>query len=134
MPQIPPVCTGPDLPFDLESDPDKTLYVPIGAGTAYQTAWGWSDFKNIVETDFAFLLGKDEMDADQCNGNIEITATDGCIEITSPELRQGSYIISTVDGRTIATGDLQQRQTMISVPQGLYVVNAANTTRKVAVY
>ena len=45
-----------------DTDPNKTLYVPIGSAEAYRAAWGWSDFKNIVETDFAFLSGKDEME------------------------------------------------------------------------
>lgn len=134
LPQNPPLCTGPEPPFDIESDPDKTLYVPMGTSEAYRAAWGWSDFKNIVETDFAFLSGKGEMETDMRDASIDITTSDGCIEINASGRRYGRYIVSTMDGRIIAAGDIKQSKTTINITQGLYVVSAANATRKVAVH
>lgn len=130
----PPTCIHPRLPFTTFPEEGNTLYVPIGSAEAYRAAWGWSDFKNIVETDFAFLSGKDEMETDTRDGSIDITTSDGCIEINASGRRYGRYIISTMDGRIIAAGDIKQSKTTINVTQGLYVVSAANTTRKVAVH
>lgn len=130
----PPTCIHPRLPFTTFPEEGNTLYVPIGSAEAYRAAWGWSDFKNIVETDFAFLSGKDEMETDTRDGSIDITTSDGCIEINASRRRYGRYIISTMDGRIIAAGDIKQSKTTINVTQGLYVVSAANATRKVAVH
>lgn len=131
---IPPVCLHPNLPFMTYPEEGNTLYVPVGSGEAYRAAWGWSSFMNIVETDFAFMSGKDEMETDTRDGSIDITTSDGCIEINASGRRYGRYIISTMDGRIIAAGDIKQSKTTINVTQGLYVVSAANATRKVAVH
>lgn len=131
---IPPTCLHPRLPFSTYPEEGNTLYVPMGTSEAYRAAWGWNDFKNIVETDFAFLSGKDEMETDTRDGSIDITTSDGCIEINASGRRYGRYIISTMDGRIIAAGDIKQSKTTINVTQGLYIVSAANATRKVAVH
>ena len=93
-----------------------------------------SSVKEIGSDCFAFMSGKDEMETDTRDGSIDITTSDGCIEINASGRRYGRYIISTMDGRIIAAGDIKQSKTTINVTQGLYVVSAANATRKVAVH
>ncbi len=55
MAETPPVCErdqeGSNEPFTVETMTEATLFVPVGTAGKYRGQWGWSSFRNIVETD-----------------------------------------------------------------------------------
>ena len=73
---VPPECepsnfypnTGPFGTYDDPNwhgmSPDTPLYVPKGTGDLYRSTWGWSYFKNIIETDDFPSLSVSGIDVD----------------------------------------------------------------------
>lgn len=111
-----------DFNFKVE---EKTLYVPKGAYMAYWLADGWCNFGSIVESDMQ-------------------TANEPIVEANAFDLRQvekGIAIrverpmpvaIYAIDGQLMLNKQIEMEETIV-LPQGLYVVKAADQTEKVRV-
>lgn len=106
--------------------PKYTLHVPAGSRKAYASAPFWEDFDTIVEDSGA---GVDEATADTAGWGCTCVA--GGIEISG--LADGAVRVFTPDGRLIRQTPTDGRPTTIQLPAGIYVVNAAGRSLKVAV-
>lgn len=130
----PPTCLKPELPFGQMYHLSNTLYVPIGSADAYRSAWGWSEFNKIVETDFKFLSeAKDTVDAYDILPSFECHSDVGSIIIDTSYMDGIHYDVYTTDGCEIASGTINSTTMTIYVSPGAYIVKVGSTSRKLMV-
>lgn len=115
------------LPFTPETYNNATLYVPVGAKAAYEAAFGWNEFKSIVETD-NFPSGIDVIQTEGKAG-VKVVGMDGGIAIGDGTGRM-AYTVYGADGRMVAAGTANGR-TVVNLPQGVYMVKTADGTARV---
>ncbi|MHB9143306.1 MAG: leucine-rich repeat domain-containing protein [Paludibacter sp.] len=122
-----------EIPVNLSNSTDvfynvnKTsckLYVPIGSTASYQAATEWKDFTNIVEMTTGLLpLGQ---------SNIRIMNKDKMLIILNAEL--GSKVkIFTVSGIKVREQTIENNQTTIPLPTGVYLLRIGNYSDKIII-
>lgn len=115
---VPPVLYN-DVLFSPVAYENATLYVPKGALTAYQSARGWKQFKNIEEMD---LMDSPGIVAGGNADVLEISCTNGMLTIQSKVAR--SLAVYTMAGQMITTLSVVPGENQISdLPEGVYIVN-----------
>ncbi|MHB9141169.1 MAG: leucine-rich repeat protein [Paludibacter sp.] len=101
-----------------------TLYVPVGSKASYLSAPQWKDFTNIVEMTTGILT------IDQ--SNIRIMNKDKTLIISNAKL--GSKVkIYTVSGLTIKEQSIENNQTTITLPTGVYVLRIGDYSAKIVI-
>ena len=122
---------GPSTPavlgsvcFDQTSTTQSKLYVPIGSKTIYQNTLQWKDFTNIIEMTTAILPIE--------QSNIRIMNQDKMLIISNA--KPGSKLkIYTVYGLTITEKSIENNQTYITLPTGVYVLRIEDYSAKILI-
>ncbi len=112
----------------FENAVGKTLYVPLGAKSAYEAAPHWKEFGQIVEvSQFPSVGGVEAVLSD---GGARVYGTGGTVVIDGDSV---GYAVFTADGRLLLEGSADGR-TEIPLAAGLYIVKTATgSATKVAV-
>ena len=101
-----------------------TLYVPISSMASFQAATEWKDFTNIVEmTTGLFPI---------IQSNIKIMTKDKTLKISNA--KSGSKVkIYTVSGLTVKEKSIENNQTLITLPTGVYVLRIGDYSGKIII-
>lgn len=126
---VPPVCEDRGYAkYDVFSDYNKTLYVPVGCAEAYRNAPVWCNFKDIRETYDFPVAG---VTAAEKAEPLHVTAGTGYL-IIHADTEQADYAVYDAAGQLKATG-CATADTRIDLPAGIYVVTMAGHTAKARV-
>ena len=106
----------------FENAVGKTLYVPLGAKSAYEAAPHWKEFGQIVEvSQFPSVGGVEAVLSD---GGARVYGTGGAVVIDGDGV---GFAVFTADGRLLLEGSADGR-TEIPLTAGLYIVKTATGT------
>jgi hypothetical protein len=112
--------------FSLRNVPrDGTLYVPIGSRNAYMAASQWSEFQNIVETDFTTAININAFqkpDVFAVNGSLYLHNLPSDMEVA----------VYNLNGQLISRFNTRQTNN-IALPKGIYLVKAGEYSYKTIV-
>jgi hypothetical protein len=100
------------------------LFVPAGSKEAYQNAYQWKDFKQIIDmTTGLQSIGK---------SNIKIETNNGKLIINNAE--SGNVVqLYSASGFKIKEQRVENSQTSFSLPSGIYMIRIGNYSGKVVV-
>jgi BspA type Leucine rich repeat region (6 copies)/Domain of unknown function (DUF6383) len=104
-----------------------TLYVPKGSKTAYQSAYQWKDFTNIVEfgditTNFSDITSSGTL----------LYIADGQLHIKNAPAGE-TVSITAMSGMVVYIGVITSDELSVALPQsGVYIVTVGNRSQKVA--
>jgi len=101
-----------------------TLYVPIGSKANYQSATLWEDFQNIVEA------ATDLKTVDQ--SEIKVTVDNGKL-IVQYAVKGIKIEIYSISGQNIKEQLIENYQTEIPLPKGIYILRIGNYSDKVVI-
>ena len=124
-PDAPPAF--PLVPSSTFYNVDKKtckLYVPVGSLPAYRTAYGWSDFENIIE-EASTAVGS------IVNDNIVIYNTNNGIAINADK---STFIsIYNIEGVLIYKSIIDAGGHQVTLAKGVYTISADSKRMKVCV-
>ncbi|HLN71848.1 MAG TPA: leucine-rich repeat protein [Prolixibacteraceae bacterium] len=125
------IITSSITPIDLSESygvfdsfkTSSTLYVPLGSKSAYQAAFRWKDFANIVEKDFT---GIDPIISDQPL-NVYPNPTTGKVKLVFKQIPQMGSTLTVNDftGKTILTQFIQNKEEEVDLggnSPGVYLI------------
>lgn len=106
--------------FDNVNKSNCVLYVPIGSKLAYETAYEWKDFKNIVEMPTAvpsLLDEKINIYLDPVTGSFRIHGIEGLITVS----------IYDLNGKALLHKQVQANEniTVSNFPKGIYIIRVS---------
>ncbi len=104
----------------------STLYVPLGAKSAYEKVDPWRNFWNIVETDFS---GIEDIAVDE---SAELSVSVDGDEIIVNNAENYPVTIYTLAGQQVYCNNAYNGES-ISLSNGVYIVKAGSKTQKVII-
>lgn len=117
-----PACMQPGPTFNDYCYDETTLYVPVGSIAKYKAAYGWNQFKNIVEMDFSKV---DELEPMKpkiyvSEGNIVIAGFNSQIKVE----------VFNLSGETVYAG---YDYCVSGLAEGIYIVRADGVVKKIII-
>ncbi len=134
---IPPSCDadeeGKHETFHGFIPNDIPVYVPIGSGEKYRQAFGWSYFKNIIETD-KLPSGIETPQVDYIK-RYKVYGRDGRLVIKVMENLSSTvpYSVYSIDGTMIEQGRFNSSHSILMPSRGIYIVRIGNSIYKILV-